>query len=35
MRLPYTHMPENMVEGAKEAGRRWAQLVEKYTKVAA
>jgi trans-o-hydroxybenzylidenepyruvate hydratase-aldolase len=35
MRLPYTYMPENMVEGAKEAGRRWAQLVEKYTKVAA
>lgn len=30
-RPPYHHVPEQYLEGAREAGRRWAALQEKYT----
>jgi trans-o-hydroxybenzylidenepyruvate hydratase-aldolase len=34
-RPPYHLIPANRAEGAKEAGRRWKQLAEKYSKVPA
>ena len=30
-RPPYTHAPQEYLEGARETGRRWAQLQAKYT----
>lgn len=35
MRPPYHLIPEHMAEGAREGGRRWAQLAEKYAQVPA
>jgi dihydrodipicolinate synthase/N-acetylneuraminate lyase len=32
IRPPYNVIPEDMAEGARECGRRWAGLVEKYSK---
>ena len=35
IRPPYDVIPESYAEGARECGRRWAQLVEKYAPVVA
>ena len=35
IRPPYDFMPENYIEGARECGRRWKKLCEKYSKAKA
>ena len=35
IRPPYDFMPENYIEGARECGRRWRKLCEKYSKAKA
>ncbi len=35
IRPPYDQMPENLAEGARECGRRWRTLCEKYAQAAA